>query len=154
MGSGKTTIAKLLAKKLNMERIDMDEMIIKKSNRKSDKEIFEKDGEIAFREIEITVAKELRDKDNVIIATGGGVVMNKIILDYLRENSTVIFLKNAFETAHKRISKNPPPLFRDTEKAKALYALRLPLYEYYANMIIETDNRTPEEVVEEVIKYL
>jgi shikimate kinase len=155
MGSGKTTIAKILAKKLGLERIDMDELIIKNSGRTSDREIFEKDGELAFRELEIAVAKELEEKDNAVISTGGGVVMNTINLLYLKKNGKVIFLKNDFETSKKRVDKNnPPPLFQNETKAQELYQLRLPLYTYNADIIITTDDKTKEEVTEEIIKNL
>jgi len=154
MGAGKTTIARMLAQKLSFENIDMDTLIIQKSGRTSDKEIFEKDGEIAFREMEIAVAKELQNKNNAIISTGGGVVMNKIIVDYLKQDGIVIYLKNTFETAKKRIGKNPPPLFQDETMAKKLYEVRLPLYHYYANVVIETDDKNPQDIVEEIIKSL
>jgi shikimate kinase len=154
MGAGKTTIAKLLAKRLNLEHADMDKLVIEKSGRKSDTEIFETDGELAFRELEIAIAKELAKKQNVIISTGGGIVMNKIILDYLNDKGTVIFLKNTFETSQKRVDNGMRPLFQDKKKAKQLYNLRLPLYEYYANIIVETDKKLPKQIVDEIIKYV
>ena len=140
MGAGKTTVAKLLAEKLKLEFIDTDALVIKKSGRSTGKEIFEKDGELAFRELEIAVAKELKNKKNVILATGGGIVMNKIILDYLGQDALIIFLKTSFDESKNRVVESLRPLFRDVAKAKELYDFRLPLYEHYANIIIETDN--------------
>jgi len=154
MGAGKTTLAKLLAKEISQEYIDMDELLVKKSGRSSIEEIFQKDGEIHFRELEISLAKELQNRDKVIISAGGGIVMNKIILDYLKQNSTVIFLKNSFETSQKRINNNSRPLFKDKKKAQALYELRLPLYTHYADTSIETDNKTKQRVVSEIMNSL
>lgn len=155
MGSGKTTIAKHLAKQLGIERIDMDEVIIQQSGRSSDQEIFEKDGELRFRELETSVAQQLQHTDQAVISTGGGIVMNAINLLYLKTNGTVIFLHNSFETSKKRVNKNNlPPLFRDETKAHALYALRLPLYTYHADVTIATEGKTPEEITNEIIKQL
>lgn len=152
MGAGKTSLAKILTEKLQYDYIDMDTQIIEKSGRSSDTEIFDKDGENIFRELEIAVAKELQNNNNTVISTGGGVVMNKIILDYLKKNGVVVFLKNSFETAQKRVEKNRiPPLFRDIEQAKKLYAFRLPLYAKYADIIVETDSKSLPETAEEII---
>src|ERR1700689_4576876 len=120
IGSGKSTIAPLLAKKLEKNFVDMDQLIEQKTGMGIDK-IFATGGEIAFREAEIAVAKELHNKDNCVISTGGGVIMNEIIIEYLREKSVIIFLKSNFLTSKRRIKKNPRILFRDYKKAKELY---------------------------------
>lgn len=155
MGAGKTAVSELLSQRLGLERIDMDELIVARSGRNSDREIFATDGEIVFRELEISVAKELQQKDNVVISTGGGVVMNKIIIDYLRYDATIVFLKHSFETAKKRLGKeNVPPLFKNEAVAKELYGIRLPLYTQYSHLQITTDDKTLEEVTEEIITQL
>lgn len=155
MGAGKTSLAKLIAEKLNFTAVDMDKIIIERSGRKSGTEIFEKDGELAFREYEILVTNEIKDGQNKVIATGGGIVMNQVNMFYLKKNGIVVFLKNSFETSKKRISKeNPPPLFRDKEYAKHLYDLRLPLYTYYADVIVETDDKPKNQVADEIIKKI
>lgn len=155
MGAGKTAISKLLAAKLHLQRREMDDLITEKSGRKSNWEIFDKDGELVFRELEIAVAKDLRSEQNIVISTGGGVILNKINIDYLRKDGIIIFLKNAFETSEKRLPEGKrPPLFRDIRQAKKLYDFRQPLYNFYADIVIETDTKTPEEVVEEIISKL
>lgn len=155
MGAGKTTTGKLLAKKLELEYIDMDSMIIKKSNRSSDREIFDIDGEEIFRKLETDVSEYLKEVKNVVISTGGGVVMNEANIDCLGNNGTVIFLKNSFETSKKRISKkNPPPLFRNENKARELYDLRQQLYKKYSDITVETDNKFPKSVADEIINIL
>ena len=155
MGAGKTTVSKELANRLNVKRIEMDDLITGKSERKTIREIFDKDGELGFREFEISVAKDLQGVTNAIISTGGGVILNQINFLYLKKDAIVIFLKNSFETSGKRLHKNNrPPLFRDEKKAKILYDLRLPLYEYYSDIIIETDNKPVESIVNEILSNI
>lgn len=153
MGAGKTTVSKELASILDLNRIEMDDLITIKSGRNSNWEIFEKDGEIAFREFEIAVAKDLKNVTNAIISTGGGIILNQINFLYLKHEAVVIFLKNSFETSIKRLDNNHrPPLFRDEKKAKVLYDIRLPLYEYYADIIIKTDNKSIDTVINEIVE--
>ena len=152
MGAGKTTIAHMLAEYFGYSYVDMDTNIVKTSGRESDTDIFAKDGEIHFRELEMAEAKLLGNATDAIISTGGGIIMNKLNMDYLKEGSVTVYLKNTFETAHKRISKNRiPPLFQDIEKAKALYTLRKPLYEHYADITVETDEKDPKTIAEEIV---
>jgi len=139
MGAGKSFFAKRLAERLGIERIGTDELALKKSGRVSIGEIFDKDNEIKFRELEIETAKELREKDNAIIDAGGGVVENKIILDYLRENGIVVFLNSSLEIIEKRLKDDGTrPLFKDKEKYRRLYELRMPLYKEYSDITVGT----------------
>lgn len=155
MGGGKTTISQMLATRLTLKNIDMDEEIIKISGRRTDTEIMDIDGETIFRELELQIARKLRTEKNAVISTGGGVIMNKLSIDYLKESAVVIFLDHSFETAVKRLAAGtPPPLFRSAEKARKLYALRKPLYQYYADIHITTDEKTPDQVTEEIIQKI
>jgi len=155
MGSGKTSVAKILSKKLELKNIEMDDLVLKKSKRKNISEIFAKDGEVRFREIEIEAAKDLRILRNVIVSAGGGVVMNKLNIDYLRENGEIIFLKTSFETIRKRLKNDiSRPLFKNIGVAKKLFLFREGLYKEYADLIINTDNLSIEEVANSLIKLL
>ncbi len=119
MGAGKSSVAKALEKKLGINMIEMDDLVVKKSGRRMVKEIFSKDGEIRFRELEIQTAKELMKKEGIVISTGGGVVMNKIIIDFLKEKGRVIFLKASFETIKKRlVNDKERPLFQNRKNAR------------------------------------
>lgn len=154
MVSGKTTIAPIIAKKLSLRVIETDD-IIKKLSGKTTGQIFKEDGEVGYRELEIAAAKSIKHIDNVVISTGGGVVMNKIILDYLKENSKIIFLDTSFKTLLRRLdNKIPRPLFKNIEEAEKLYNLRYPLYKTYADIIIKTDNKTYLQTAEEIISLL
>jgi shikimate kinase len=155
MGSGKTTVAKELSKRLGIGRIEMDAEVVRLSGRKDVNEIFEKDGEIKFRELEIEFAKSIRDLKEGIISTGGGVVQNKIILDILRENAEVIYLQLSFEKITKILANDETrPLFKDREKAKKLFELRRPLYEAYADVIIDREHKYANQLADEIIKKL
>jgi shikimate kinase len=158
MGSGKTTIGKLIANELGLDLIEMDELLLELSGFKSINEIFENHGETRFREIEIETAKTLSGKEDCLISTGGGVVMNKIIIDYLKksnEKSLVIFLNAKFETLRKRLEgDNARPLFQDVTKAKKLYDFRLPLYQEYADIEISTDEKNPSQIAKEILDLI
>ena len=98
MATGKTSVGKKLAENLGKDYtfIEMDKMIVEKAG-KSIPEIFTDDGEIRFREYEIAVCKEVSNYDNVIISCGGGVVLNKINIDYLKKNCYIILLEASIE---------------------------------------------------------
>jgi shikimate kinase len=153
MGAGKTTLAKILAQKTNYQVMEMDDWVLKISKRKSINQIFFQDGELKFRELEIATAKKLAKKERVIISTGGGVVMNKIILDYLKQKGIVFFLQTNFITIKQRLKNDKTrPLFKDNQKAFELYQFRQPLYQKYADFIIKTDNQKPNQIAREIYK--
>lgn len=154
MGTGKSSVAPLIARKLKMEYVEMDRLIEKKAG-KSIGEIFKDDGEIVFREYEIEIARSLRDKKNAVISCGGGVVTNKMIIDYLKSNGVVVGLFADFETIFKRVEADlTRPLFKDRKAAKKLFDFRKPLYELYADKKVNTDNKSVEEVAEEIVEVI
>lgn len=154
MGAGKTSTGKALAQKIGWPYIEMDEEVLLASGRQSIREIFQKDGETRFRELEIKVARRLMRRDKVVIATGGGVVMNRIILDYLKERGKVFFLDADFRVIKKRLSGDKTrPLFQNCKEAKALYQFRLPLYRQYADYCIDA-NGTAQEASREIRRKL
>ena len=113
MGSGKTTVGKLLAKSIKYEFIDLDQYIEKKT-KMTINEIFEKYGEEAFRDIENTALKEILDNDRIVISLGGGTITDKACLNRLNKSrSFIIYLKATEETIVKRLGsgENRPLLF-------------------------------------------
>ena len=82
--------------------------------------------------------------------------MNKIIIDYLKSgNAKIVYLHASFDVLKKRLDpKIPRPLFKNIDAAKKMYDLRLPLYKTYADIIIQTDNKSPDEIAEEIIKQI
>jgi shikimate kinase len=153
MGSGKSTIGAAFSAKAGMPFFDMDDVIIEMNGGGSIQDIFNKKGEIVFREYEIAAAKELVCKEGSVIATGGGVVLNKIILDYLMPTGTTVFLDTPLSEIEYRLRKDAlHPLFQDARKLESIYVLRRPLYNAYCDICIKTEGKAVAEIVEEVMR--
>jgi shikimate kinase len=156
MGSGKSTVAKVLSQRLGLSFLEMDELVYQKTNTRNMHEVFAIGGERLLREMEIAIAKEYASKDNLVISTGGGIVLNQIALDDLRERSgKVIFLNAGFEEIVKRLAGDGTrPLFQSVEQARKLYDFRWPLYLAYADAVIEVDSRSAEAITSEIERNL
>lgn len=155
MGAGKSSVLSPLANKLDLKSIEMDSILLQNSGRSSIEEIFLNDGELRFRELEIETARILKNESGCVIATGGGVIQNKIILDYLRTNGIVVYLNTSFAEIQKRLSNiGDRPLFRDNVQAEKLYNLRAPLYESYCDIVVTTDGKNIEQISEEINQKL
>lgn len=155
MGSGKSTLAALLAKKLHAELVEVDDNIVRLSGYTSVNEIFDRKGEKYFRELEIKALATALNKTNQVISCGGGVVSSEEEMNMVKKNAMVVFLHADFKTVIQRLKDtHSRPLFRDREKAMALFAQRLPLYKKYADIEVETDDNSPEEIAEIIITRL
>lgn len=135
-GCGKTTVGKRLAPLLGMDFVDMD-LYIEEKEGKTVKEIFHDSGEPYFRHLETVVSKELTQAGGKVIATGGGVVLNPENMDYLKQNSVIIFLDRSPDIILKKINLSTRPML--VENKNRLYELdkeRRPLYEAYADLTI------------------
>jgi shikimate kinase len=157
MGTGKSTIGKILAAKLNKRFVEIDELIEQKAG-KTINTIFQQDGEIVFREMEIAAIKQVSLQDDQIIACGGGVVLNTINIDRLKQNSFLIYLTASPDEILKRTSKNSSrPLLNTIDKTfriKELLKFRNPLYEKAADITINTTKLNIEAVVQIIIQKL
>ena len=155
MGSGKSTIAHLLSKMLEFSHIETDELVLSRSQRKSITDIFALDGETRFRELEIAVAKSLISKKNTVISTGGGMVLNKICIDYLKENGTVIYLNTSFSEIEARLQGDDTrPLFRNRLNAQKLFQFRKALYSQYAQITVKTDSLSIDNIIKIILKKI
>lgn len=161
MATGKTTIGKKLVEKLgeNYKFIETDNLIIENAG-KSIPEIFKQDGEIKFREYEIAACKKVSDMKKVVISCGGGVVLNKINIDYLKQNCHVILLKATSEEIYKRAMKDGketrPVIDKDDPKTEIEKVLKFrePFYAAAAEIIIETSDKSIESIITEILKEI
>ena len=156
MGVGKTAVGKALARKLNREFIELDSLIEQEAG-KTIPEIFSQDGEVAFREFEIAVTKEVSRGENTVIACGGGVVLNQINIDRLRQKSRIVYLTAAPAVISKRVSGGGEerPLLNvpdRVEKIRELLRFRKPFYERAADIKVDTSKLGIEAVVEQIIE--
>ncbi len=158
MGTGKTVVGRILARKLGKEFIELDTLIEKKAG-KSIPEIFRQDGEIVFRELEIEAAKAIADRVNVVIACGGGIVLNKINIDRLRKEGIIVCLIASPAVILRRTSgdKNGRPLLAVSDRArqiKEMMKFRRPFYERSADITIDTSRMSAQSVAERIIERL
>jgi len=156
MGTGKTAVGKELSRLLDMKLTDLDCEIVKEE-KMSINEIFRQLGEQKFREIETEILRKVCRNKNVIISTGGGVVLKQENIDMMRKNGILICLTAKPETILERTSHNSDrPLLQvenPFEKIRELLNFRKPFYEK-ADMIVDTENKTPLRVAEEIIETI
>ena len=153
MGVGKTVVGKALAKKLNKEFVELDYLIEQKAG-KTIPEIFEQEGEIAFRELEIEITREVTNENNQVIACGGGVVLNKINIDRLKEDSLIVYLMASPKVILKRVSnggERPVLKVIDLATIQELLQYRQPFYERAADFKINTSKMDVNSIAEQII---
>ena len=153
MGSGKTTVGKVLADFLGCPFMDLDDLVVKKAG-KSIPDIFAQDGEPAFRELEAQVLRKTVAKyaeSAAVLALGGGAVLAPPSAALLREKTVCIYLRATLDTLLARLEGETAgrPL-ADASLADRL-ASREPIYEETAHVIIDTDGLSPDEVADEII---
>lgn len=154
MGTGKTTIGKVLAKALGRNLIDVDTEIEKDKGMKIT-EIFASMGEAKFRDMETEIAGKIATLTNVVISTGGGIVLRQENVELLRKNGIVVNLTAEPEIIYARLSGGtdrpllnvPDPL----AKIRELLDFRTPLY-LNADIVIDTADKTPILIAEEIIQ--
>lgn len=154
MGTGKTSVGKIIATKLAFDFVDMDELIEKTTGMKIS-EIFEKFGEPRFRDIESEIVKLLTTKKRHVISTGGGVVLREENIFNFKKSGFIFCLKASEKTIFERLKncKNRPLIQVENlkERITELLKQRTPLYEK-ADFVIDTEGLTPREVADKIIK--
>jgi shikimate kinase len=158
MGTGKTAVGDVLAKKLNKKLVELDSLIEQRA-KKSIASIFKEDGEITFRQLEIEVTKEVATGKNQVIACGGGIVLNKINIDRLKEEAVVVYLMTSPEVIEARVSADGGvrPLLDKSNKAltiRELLEFRQPFYERAADIKIDNSKLGIEATAELIIARL
>ncbi len=158
-GSGKSTLGELIAAKLNMEFIDLDSRIEEMANKKV-AQLVDEHGWSHFRELETQATKEISQKDNLVIATGGGTFLDPENAKRLKENGVVLLLVANTETLEKRIGFDPNrPALTDQkslkEELKALWEERKDIYLKYADLTYDnSSDLDPTSKVDEIIEML
>lgn len=155
MGSGKSTIGKVLASAIDANFLDMDTMIEKREG-VSISEIFQEQGEGYFRALEHLMAKSLEHKDNVVIATGGGVVINESTMEALKHGGKVVYLHIPVLDIVRRLEGDTQrPLLQNTslkDKLEEVYSERKALYKKYADVILTVADKSVETIVADLIR--
>ncbi len=161
LGAGKTSIGSLLSKQLGYNCIELDDYILDKTSFKTVKEAYH-DGKSLWKEKELESTKELSHKDNLVVVSGGAMVENNLNILYFQENCKnlkIIYLRSSPKKLTNRLIKlydefqktGPSAVLKSMEKH---YERRGMLYEQYSDYIINTEDSTPEEATQEILKKL
>ena len=153
MGSGKTTVGKVLADFLGCPFFDLDDLIVKKAG-KSIPDIFVQDGEAAFRELEAQILRQQVKKyaeSTVVLALGGGAILAPASASLLHDKTVCIYLRATLDTLLQRLAGETAGRPLADGALAARLAEREPLYEETAHVIIDTDGLSPDEVADEIV---
>ncbi|MBN4081230.1 shikimate kinase [Caldithrix abyssi] len=156
MGSGKSTVGKILSNKMKIPFLDLDHYIEVK-NKKTIPEIFKKNGEARFRELESEALMNIA-KSKVLVACGGGIILKKENRDFIKENGTAVHLTTSLELLMSRVSGlTERPLLTHKNLKETLARLwhdRQGFYTETAHLTVSTDHRTPEQITEEILQHI
>lgn len=158
MATGKSHVGRIVARATNRRMTDLDEEIVRRAG-KPIHSIFTEDGEVVFRHMERHAALTLCEGGNKVIAAGGGAFAQELTRQVLLENGVVFCLTATPQTIHHRITRGSPnapvrPMLGDgdpLERIRDLLEERAPAYAL-AHHSVSTDDRTPEEVADEVLR--
>jgi len=157
-GTGKTTVAPRLASHLKFESIDADTELERRVGR-TVREIFESEGEPGFRARERTLLEELLQGDRLVIAAGGGAVLDSQTRERMRTAGPVVWLRASVQTIERQIAADPatrdrrPNLTADGGRREidSLLVVREPLYRETASVTVDVDDRTVDEIVAAIL---
>jgi shikimate kinase len=160
-GAGKTTVGKLLAERLNLSFLDLDDEVQRRVGL-SIKEMVERYGWSYFRERERAVLEDLIEEEGCVVALGGGSVLHEDLMEKLKESAFIVYLKISSASAVERITKDSKseqtrPSLSDlslVEEVERVLKERAPLYEKYADIIIEADRTDLNTLLKEILKHL
>jgi len=157
MGSGKTTIGRILSKTLNKDFYDSDHVVEEKTGVKVPL-IFEYEGEVGFRKREEGVLKDLVRHNNIVLATGGGIILSKNNCKLLANNGHVVYLKSNCEDLVARMTGDQSrPLLQEgdlKETLESLFEFRDPMYSSISDYIIETAGKRAKEISYEIESFI
>tara|TARA_B100000767_G_C19555669_1_gene446842 strand:- start:208 stop:726 length:519 start_codon:yes stop_codon:yes gene_type:complete len=154
MGSGKTTVGRKLSQRLEKDFFDSDHEIIARTGVSID-HIFEIEGEKGFRQRETDVLKDLCSMTNIVISTGGGAVLSSQNRDLFKISPHIVYLSSSIDQILRRTSKSKtrPILEKSTNRRKTISDIveaREPFYKELASLIINTNGKKLNEVIDEI----
>lgn len=156
-GSGKSTIGRQLARRLDTRFFDSD-LVIERRIGCSIREYFEREGEAAFRDIEQQVMGELTQNDSCVLSTGGGVVLRPTNRDHLHQRCQTVYLHSAPEEVFRRLRHDQNrPLLQVADplaRLKELYDVRDPLYREAAHFVVETGRPSVSTLISMILMQL
>lgn len=158
MGAGKTTVGVKIAERTGKRWYDTDQMIMDKYGKISD--LFEYYGEEHFRRLETEIVKSLAQMDDLVISSGGGLVLIPTNCEKLKTNGKIVFLRATTETLLNRLQiyEDKPVMQVNSGmvagRLKELMAARTPVYELVADYIVDVDGKTSEETANEIVRLL
>jgi len=157
MGAGKTTAGRLMARRLKREFLDTDHEIERRCGVKVPV-IFEFEGEAGFRQREAVVIAELTAREDVVLATGGGAVLDEANRRHLAARGTVVYLHAPPPALYERVrqDRNRPLLATADPQARLqeLYAVRDPLYREIADIVVDTGRQSVQNLARQLLARL
>ena len=156
-GSGKTTVGRQLARRLQVPFVDSDHVIEQRLGC-SIRDYFEAEGEERFRDVEQATIDDLTQGPDGVLSTGGGVVLRSLSRQHLRQRTRVIYLKSVPEELFRRLRHDTQrPLLQGVDpltRLRELYAIRDPLYREIAHFVIETGRPTVSTLTNMIMMQL
>lgn len=154
MGSGKSTIARCMAKNYGLDMIDMDQLIVEREGM-CIPDIFAQKGEPYFRDVETNLLIELEEQQDKVVSCGGGVVLRDENVQAMRQSGQVVLLDAKPETILERVKDDDNrPLLRGNKNVQFIRDMmekRQPKYEAAADLVIHTDGKSADEICKEII---
>jgi shikimate kinase len=152
MGTGKSSVGRLVAQQLTLDFVDADSLIIERAGR-SIAEIFATDGEATFRALEAEVCRELAHRPDLVIALGGGALLNAETRAVFESTSLLVCLQASLDEIIRRVGSDPSrPLFSvDREKTRHLLESRAEMYNSIPYQV-QTDGLSTEQVADQIVK--
>ena len=154
MGSGKSTVGKIISDEMFLSFFDTDEEIESRTGASIDW-IFDLEGESGFRKRETDILNEMVEKNSIVLSTGGGIILSDGNRESLSSRGTVFYLSTPIPTQVERTAKDKDrPLLKDGDPKEILTKLhdeRENLYEMVSDYIVDTENKSSKEVASEII---
>ena len=157
MGSGKSTVGKVISSELFLNFFDTDGEIETRTGASIDW-IFDLEGEDGFRKRETKVLEEMVKQNSIVLSTGGGIILSETNRELLSSRGTVFYLATPIEVQLERTSKDKDrPLLKDGDPGeilKNLHVARESLYEEVSDYTVNTENKSSQQVSSEIIKLV